>query len=127
MANDEAMTPERAHRQLEKEHILKLTNDAFRKVANYTKAELQVTTDDCQLLQAMNKSTKDKYSEMSRMSQRLVQEISRVQHTYADFATFIDQIDDIHRQAEEMETVAKELDQYSRYLEEKIHRRQMNL
>lgn len=40
-----------------------------------------VTIDDCQLLQTMNKSTQDKYSQMSVMSQRLMKEMSKVQNT----------------------------------------------
>ncbi|KAI8073314.1 biogenesis of lysosome-related organelles complex-1 subunit 2-domain-containing protein [Gongronella butleri] len=120
---DDTMKPESAHQQLQKEHIDRLTETAFRKLADYTRGELQVLSDDCQLLQTMNKTTKDKYSEMSRMSQRLVREISRVQNTYADFSMFIDQIDDIHQQAVEMEKVAKELDQYARHLEDKVQRR----
>ncbi|SAL94945.1 hypothetical protein [Absidia glauca] len=106
--------------RLDQEHITKLTEEAFRKLSEYTRAELQVTIDDCQLLQTMNKSTQDKYSQMSLMSQRLMKEMSKVQNTYADFDSFVSHIDDIHQQAVEMEETAKALDQYSRYLEDKV-------
>ncbi|KAI8343677.1 biogenesis of lysosome-related organelles complex-1 subunit 2-domain-containing protein [Chlamydoabsidia padenii] len=111
---------EEANKQLDQEHITRLTEAAFRKLTEYTRAELQVTIDDCQLLQTMNKTTQDKYSQMSLMSQRLMKEMSKVQNTYADFDSFVTHIDDIHQQALEMEETAKALDQYSRYLEDKV-------
>ncbi|ORZ16941.1 biogenesis of lysosome-related organelles complex-1 subunit 2-domain-containing protein [Absidia repens] len=114
------LKPEEANKRLDQEHVAKLTEEAFRKLANYTRAELKVTVDDCQLLQTMNKTTKDKYSQLSLMSQRLMKEMSKVQNTYADFDSFVSHIDDIHSQALEMEETAKALDQYSRYLEDKI-------
>jgi hypothetical protein len=40
--------------------------------------------------------------------------------TDADFDSFVSHIDDIHQQAVEMEETAKALDQYSRYLEDKV-------
>ncbi|KAI8089658.1 biogenesis of lysosome-related organelles complex-1 subunit 2-domain-containing protein [Halteromyces radiatus] len=114
------LKPDEANKRLDEEHIIKLTEEAFRKLTDYTRAELQVTVEDCQLLQTMNKTTKDKYSQMSLMSQRLMKEMSKVQNTYADFDSFIKQIDDIHQQAQEMEEIAKSLDQYSKYLEDKV-------
>lgn len=37
----------------------------------------------------------------------------------ADYSNFIQQIEDIHQQSVEMETVAKSLDEYSKYLGKK--------
>lgn len=39
------------------------------------------TTEECQLLEAMNKTTKEKYAQMSQMSQRLMDEMTRLQGT----------------------------------------------
>lgn len=94
-----------------------------------------MTVDDCKLLETMNNSTKEKYTQMSQMSQRLMKEMSKLQNTCrlfffskpkrhhtkymkidADFSSFIQQIDDIHEQTAQMEKTAKALDEYSRYL-----------
>jgi hypothetical protein len=40
-----------------------------------------VTVDDCKLLETMNIATKEKYSQMSQMSQRLMKEMSKLQNT----------------------------------------------
>ncbi|CAO3640751.1 unnamed protein product [Mucor hiemalis] len=97
-----------------------LTEDAYKHFAEYTKSELKMTVDDCKLLETMNIATKEKYVQMSQMSQRLMKEMSKLQNTYADFSTFIQQIDDIHQQSIEMEKVAQSLDEYSKHLEQKL-------
>ncbi|CDH53263.1 predicted protein [Lichtheimia corymbifera JMRC:FSU:9682] len=114
------LNPDDATRMLNEEYITRLTDDAIRKLAAYTRNELQATTEECQLLEAMNKTTKEKYAQMSQMSQRLMDEMTRLQGTYADFATFMAQVDDIHQQAVEIEKVAHALDEYSRHLENKL-------
>ncbi|KAG0165537.1 hypothetical protein DFQ28_008660 [Apophysomyces sp. BC1034] len=132
------LNPDEATKMLDQEHIVRQTEEAFRKLADYTRAELlevgmlklyeiPVTTEDCQLLTAMNETTKEKYSQMSIMSQRLMKEMSKLQNTCkctrildADFSSFMTQIDDISQQAAQMEKTAKALDDYSRYLEEKL-------
>ncbi|KAI9498581.1 biogenesis of lysosome-related organelles complex-1 subunit 2-domain-containing protein [Zychaea mexicana] len=114
------LNPDEATKMLNEEHITRLTEDAVRKLTLYTRNELQATTEDCQLLETMNKTTKEKYADMSQMGQRLMKEMSRLQNTYADFSTFMAQVDDIDQQTIEIEKVARALDDYSRYLEDKL-------
>jgi hypothetical protein len=40
-----------------------------------------VTVEDCQLLETMNKATKEKYAQMSEMTQRLMKEMSNLQNS----------------------------------------------
>lgn len=40
-----------------------------------------MTVEDCQLLEKMNTSTQEKYTQMSEMSQRLMKEMSKLQNT----------------------------------------------
>ncbi|KAI8888235.1 hypothetical protein K501DRAFT_240996 [Backusella circina FSU 941] len=114
------LKPEEATKTLDQEHIIRLTEDAYKNLAEYTKAELQVTVDDCQLLETMNKATKEKYAQMSEMTQRLMREMSNLQNSYADFSSFTNQIQDIHTQCVDMENTARALDDYSKYLEQKL-------
>ena len=48
---------------------------------NFISQSILATTEDCQLLEKMNKTTKDKYADMSQMGQRLMKEMSRLQNT----------------------------------------------
>ena len=85
----------------------------------------------------MNNVTKEKYAEMSEMAQRLVKDMSKLQSTCknrdiyqpffpsilqccpktdADFSDYMKQIDDISEQADHMEKVCLELDDYTKYL-----------
>ncbi|KAI9312235.1 biogenesis of lysosome-related organelles complex-1 subunit 2-domain-containing protein [Dichotomocladium elegans] len=116
------LNPDEAHKMLKEEHITRLTDEAIRKLAAYTRNELEATIDDCQLLETMNKVTKEKYERMSQMSHRLVEEISRIQATYEDFSTFEKQVDDITEQTVHIEKIARALDEYSRHLETKLNK-----
>ncbi|CAO3624383.1 unnamed protein product [Mucor fragilis] len=133
-ATQNTLKPDEYNKGLDQEHITKLTQDAYKHFTEYTKAELKMTVDDCQLLEKMNTTTQEKYTQMSDMSQRLMKEMSKLQNTCkayiiyrmriklliddidADFSNFIQQIEDIHQQSIEMEKTAKALDEYSTYL-----------
>ncbi|CEP09696.1 hypothetical protein [Parasitella parasitica] len=133
-ATQNTLKPNEYIRGLDQEHITKLSQDAYKHFTEYTKAELKMTVEDCQLLETMNTSTQEKYMQMSQMSQRLMKEMSKLQntcmlvclHSYkitdavidadADFSSFIQQIESIHQQSIEMENTAKALDEYSSYL-----------
>ncbi|KAI9485498.1 MAG: hypothetical protein EXX96DRAFT_645442 [Benjaminiella poitrasii] len=111
-----SLKPNEYTKGLDQEHITRLTKDAYKYFTEYTKAELELTVDDCQLLETMNKTTKEKYVQMNQMSQQLMKEMSKLQNTYADFSNFTRQIEEIHDQSIQMERTAKALDEYSRYL-----------
>ncbi|ORY94199.1 biogenesis of lysosome-related organelles complex-1 subunit 2-domain-containing protein [Syncephalastrum racemosum] len=114
------LNPDEARRMLNEEHIAKLTETAFGKLAEYTRVELKATTDDCELLETMNKATRERYAQMSQMSQRLMSEITKLQGVHADFSTLMTQIDDIHQQSLQIEKIASALDSYSQHLERKL-------
>lgn len=114
------LNPNEYTKGLDQEHIMKLTEDVYKNFTEYTKEELKATIEDCKLLETMNNSTKEKYSLLNQQSQYLMREISKLQTIYADFSGFIQQIDEINEQTIQMENTAKELDDYSRYLENKL-------
>ncbi|KAI9352372.1 biogenesis of lysosome-related organelles complex-1 subunit 2-domain-containing protein [Pilaira anomala] len=118
--NKTGLKPDEYTKGLTEEHIVRLTEDAYKQFTEYTKAELKLTVDDCNLLTTMNVATKEKYTDMSQMSQRLMKEMSKLQNTYADFTQFIQQIEEIHQQSIDMEKTAKALDEYSKHLERKL-------
>lgn len=104
--NKIGLKPDEYTKGLSQEHIVRLTEDAYKQFTEYTKAELKrkkkslhktkqknvanvlsfffiVTVDDCNLLTTMNVVTKEKYTDMSQMSQRLMKEMSKLQNTCA--------------------------------------------
>ncbi|RUO96689.1 hypothetical protein BC936DRAFT_141613 [Jimgerdemannia flammicorona] len=125
-----------------KEHVTRLTEDMFKKVAEYMRGELMATSDDYRLLETMNNVTRDKYSDMSALAQTLMGEMSKVQTTCkalflgarspqsasypliirndVDFSRYVVQIDEVSKQIDYLEQVANELDDYSKYLENRI-------
>lgn len=48
-----------------------------------------VTVEDCKLLENMNYITKEKYSQMNQMSQRIMSEISKLQNTCIQYPFWI--------------------------------------
>ncbi|CAM0138240.1 unnamed protein product [Umbelopsis sp. WA50703] len=112
--------PDKATASLGQEHVQRLSNNLFKKLTEYTKGELIASSENYKLLETMNNVTKEKYAEMSEMAQRLVKDMSKLQSTYADFSDYMKQIDDISEQADHMEKVCLELDDYTKYLEQKL-------
>ncbi|CAG8812776.1 13702_t:CDS:2 [Gigaspora margarita] len=96
--------------------INKLTEEMFLKVADYLKGEILATTEDYKLLETMNKVTRDRYQEMSKMAQNLVVEMANYQRIYNSFEPYIQQIDEICEQVDFLEKVTNELDEYSKEL-----------
>ncbi|KAI8371196.1 biogenesis of lysosome-related organelles complex-1 subunit 2-domain-containing protein [Choanephora cucurbitarum] len=114
------LKPDEYMKGLNQEHVVKLTEDAYKHFHEYTKAELKLTIEDCALLESMNKATQEKYGQLGQMNQRIMKEIAGLQTSYDDFTDFIDQIDTLHQQAMELEKTVKALDDYSLHLENKV-------
>ncbi|KAH8548542.1 biogenesis of lysosome-related organelles complex-1 subunit 2-domain-containing protein [Umbelopsis sp. PMI_123] len=112
--------PDKASASLGQEHVQRLSENLFKKLTQYTQGELIASSENYKLLEAMNHTTRERYADMSEMAQRLVKEMSRLQSTYADFSEYMKQIDDISEQADYMEKVCLELDDYTKYLEDKL-------
>ncbi|KAI7864477.1 hypothetical protein BDF14DRAFT_1884220 [Spinellus fusiger] len=113
---------DKASVMLEKEYMTRLTEEALKKLSNYTRSELlaAVVAEDCALLEAMNRMTREKYVQMADMSQQLTQHMSTVQKTYEDFSALVEHVETIHQQAVSMEKIALALDEYSHYLESQL-------
>ncbi|KAI8365119.1 biogenesis of lysosome-related organelles complex-1 subunit 2-domain-containing protein [Blakeslea trispora] len=115
-----SLKPDEYMKGLNQEHIARLTEDAYKHFCEYTKAELKLTIEDCELFESMNKTTQEKYMQLSQMNQRIMKEISGLQANYDEFSEFANQIDELHQQAVELEKTTKALDEYSTHLESKV-------
>ncbi|KAG0280808.1 biogenesis of lysosome- organelles complex 1 subunit 2 [Linnemannia exigua] len=111
-----------AARHLSQEHVSRASQEMFRKVADYIRAEMLATGEDYRLLETMNIVTKDRYSELAGVAQELMQEVGKLRTTYSDFEPYLERIDDISQQAETISNIAAELDEYTKSLELRLKR-----
>ncbi|KAG0070121.1 hypothetical protein BGZ89_001371 [Linnemannia elongata] len=105
-----------AARHLSQEHVSRASQEMFRKVADYIRAEMLATGEDYKLLENMNIVTKDRYSELAGVAQELMQEVGKLRTTYSDFEPYLERIDEISQQAETISNIAAELDEYTKSL-----------
>ncbi|KAG0257448.1 biogenesis of lysosome- organelles complex 1 subunit 2 [Actinomortierella ambigua] len=106
-----------AAKHLNQEHVARLSQDMFRKLIEYIRAEMLATGEDYKVLEAMNNLTKDRYGEMAGMAQDLMQEVGKLRTTYSDFEPYVAKIDTISQQADMIAKVVAELDEYTRDLD----------
>ncbi|KAF9120455.1 biogenesis of lysosome- organelles complex 1 subunit 2 [Mortierella sp. 14UC] len=111
-----------AARHLSQEHVSRASQEMFRKVADYIRAEMLATGEDYKLLENMNIVTKDRYSELAGVAQELMQEVGKLRTTYSDFEPYLERIDEISQQAETISNIAAELDEYTNSLELRLKR-----
>ncbi|KAF8967229.1 biogenesis of lysosome- organelles complex 1 subunit 2 [Entomortierella lignicola] len=111
-----------AAKHLSEEHVARTSQDMFRKIADYVKAEMLATGEEYKLLENMNVLTKERYSELAVAAQELIQEVGKLRTTYSDFEPYLARIDDISQQAETISNIAAELDEYTKSLETRLKR-----
>ncbi|KAG0238532.1 biogenesis of lysosome- organelles complex 1 subunit 2 [Actinomortierella wolfii] len=111
-----------AAKHLNQEHVARLSQEMFRKLIEYIRAEMLATGEDYKLLEAMNNVAKERYGEMAGMAQDLMQEVGKLRTTYSDFEPYIAKIDTISQQADLIAKVVAELDEYTRDLERRLRR-----
>lgn len=97
--------------------INNLSDDLFKKTAEYVKAELEVTLDDYKLLEDMNKATAAKYRAMSGLSENVAASINNLNHSYEQLTPFLDRIDALDDKVAKLEELAYAVDSYSKRLE----------
>ncbi|KAF9435945.1 biogenesis of lysosome- organelles complex 1 subunit 2 [Entomortierella beljakovae] len=118
--NSSVFSAAEAAKHLSEEHVARTSQEMFRKIAEYVKAEMLVTGEDYKLLENMNNLTKDRYSELAVVAQELIQEVGKLRTTYSDFEPYLARIDEISQQAETISSIAAELDEYTKSLEARL-------
>ncbi|KNC96159.1 uncharacterized protein SPPG_08547 [Spizellomyces punctatus DAOM BR117] len=100
-----------------------VAEDTLVKVAEAIRNDVTAAGDDLTVLQSMTALARDRYAEYNATAQELIAGMGKVQHTYAEMETYIDQIFDVERQVASIEQVVSELDDYTKRLEESLKRR----
>ncbi|KAJ1981761.1 hypothetical protein H4R35_000589 [Dimargaris xerosporica] len=98
------------------------TRQALAKINNVVQGELGVVTDDLELIKAMNVATLRKYQTLSSSAQDMLATSTKIQETYKAMDVHLDQVDLVSKQVEELEVMARQLDECVRQLEVKFRR-----
>jgi len=108
--------------KLRKEELKRkeMTQIMFTAMAEYVKGELNVTVEDFKLMEAMNKVTQDKYTEMTAVTKALQTFMQELQKKYQEFQPYLEKIDQIDSSVTELEHSVQMLDDYTKRLEEKF-------
>ncbi|KAI8800830.1 biogenesis of lysosome-related organelles complex-1 subunit 2-domain-containing protein [Cladochytrium replicatum] len=93
------------------------------KVSDDVKAEITSAGQEYALMEAMNVQIRDRYAEYELTAQNLVGFSSQLRSLYDEMEPYVKQIDEIERQVSEIETIAIELDAYTKRLESDLSRR----
>ena len=96
------------------------TSEMLAKMSKYVEGEAELSTEDYRLLQAMNITAADKYSEMAGYAAGLVAFAEQLDGKYRELAPQLAQIDAMESQVGELEGAVAQLDAYSRRLEAKF-------
>ena len=90
------------------------------KLAAYIESEVNVSTEDYNLLAAMNRAAAARYSGMAEHSTSMVAFAERLQSKCKDMLPQLEQIDVLEAQVSQLEGAVEQLDNYSRRLEAKF-------
>ncbi|KAI9202236.1 biogenesis of lysosome-related organelles complex-1 subunit 2-domain-containing protein [Polychytrium aggregatum] len=97
--------------------------EASSAMANCVKSDFALAAGEFQQLETMNLAIRERYSQMSEESHNLIQSMAQLQDEYGLIEPYIHQIFEVERQITVIESVALELDDYTKRLEESLKRR----
>mmetsp|Transcript_17407 Transcript_17407/g.67622 ORF Transcript_17407/g.67622 Transcript_17407/m.67622 type:complete len:143 (-) Transcript_17407:38-466(-) len=100
--------------------LQRLAEEMFAKLGAYLGGELAATTDEYRLLERMNRVTAGKYCEMADTSGGLVEFMGELRNKYATFEPFLEKIEQVEEGVIALEQTVRQLDEYSRRLEQKF-------
>lgn len=101
-------------------NLSKLAKNLFQKTEVYIANELNAPVQDYKLLEAMNKATSAKYSDMKQIADNLQVATTDLNDKFKDLLPLMQQIDEIDETVDKLEAAAYKLDAYSIALENKI-------
>ncbi|XP_071455311.1 biogenesis of lysosome-related organelles complex 1 subunit 2 [Hetaerina americana] len=101
-------------------NLSRLATLMFQKTGDYLWGELTTTQEDYRLLEAMNRVTITKYSDMKQISSNVGKTLLELNEKYASLQPYLDQIDQIEESVMKLEQAAYKLDAYSKRLEAKF-------
>ncbi|XP_066999481.1 biogenesis of lysosome-related organelles complex 1 subunit 2 [Anabrus simplex] len=101
-------------------NLSRLATTMFQKTADYLYGELTTTQEDYRLLEAMNRATITKYSDMKQIAGNVARTMVELNEKYRSLQPYLEQIDQIDDSVAKLEQAAFKLDAYSKRLEAKF-------
>ncbi|PRP84933.1 hypothetical protein PROFUN_07587 [Planoprotostelium fungivorum] len=100
--------------------LVNATRTMFTNVATYIKGEFDATSEDLMLLEAMNKCSRDKYTEMAKVVQNLNAFMEDYKKKQQELEPYLNKLEQVGDNLAELEHTAILLDEYTKRLEEKF-------
>ncbi|XP_048763903.2 biogenesis of lysosome-related organelles complex 1 subunit 2-like isoform X2 [Ostrea edulis] len=100
--------------------VVQLCRETFQKSAEYLHGELEGTIEDYKLLEALNRITITKYTDMKELTENISKGLQDLNDKYSNLRPFLDQITQIDENVTALEQAAYKLDNYSKRLESKF-------
>eukprot|EP00656_Telonema_subtile_P058608 TRINITY_DN997_c0_g1_i1.p3 TRINITY_DN997_c0_g1~~TRINITY_DN997_c0_g1_i1.p3 ORF type:complete len:116 (-),score=38.75 TRINITY_DN997_c0_g1_i1:231-578(-) len=94
--------------------------EMFGNVSEYVQGELEVSSQDYQLLERMNLSAAEKYKDLADHGENLVVAREVMLNKYDEFLPYIFQIDELDKTMDSLEKTVAQLDEYTKRLEAKF-------
>ncbi|KAG8232165.1 hypothetical protein J437_LFUL012237 [Ladona fulva] len=101
-------------------NLSRLATLMFQKTGDYLWGELTTTQEDYRLLEAMNRATITKYSDMKQIASNVGKTLLELNEKYSSLQPYLEQIDQIEESVVKLEQAAYKLDAYSKRLEAKF-------
>eukprot|EP00657_Telonema_sp_P-1_P002648 TRINITY_DN16113_c0_g1_i1.p1 TRINITY_DN16113_c0_g1~~TRINITY_DN16113_c0_g1_i1.p1 ORF type:complete len:144 (-),score=56.90 TRINITY_DN16113_c0_g1_i1:5-436(-) len=95
-------------------------HDMFGNVSEYIQGELEVSSQDYQLLERMNLASADKYRDLADHAENLLAARETMLQKYDEFMPYIFQIDELDKTMGTLEKTVEQLVEYTRRLEDKF-------
>ncbi|KAI8847859.1 biogenesis of lysosome-related organelles complex-1 subunit 2-domain-containing protein [Chytridium lagenaria] len=92
-------------------------------VTSLVRSEILTASSDLKLLESLNHIARDRYVEFGDTASVMVHEVERLQASYDTIEPYLHQVTELERQVTSLETIADELDDYTKRLEETVRRR----
>ncbi|KAJ3423912.1 dual specificity protein phosphatase [Anaeramoeba flamelloides] len=100
------------------EKLNSLTKDLFTNVTEYAQGQFKIVKEDFTALQEMNELSTNKYSQMKQKSSQVLKELHTIEEKESSIKPYLDSIDTIVLNVDDLYKTVQELDSYSKNLQQ---------
>uniref|UniRef100_A0A914YK46 Biogenesis of lysosome-related organelles complex 1 subunit 2 n=1 Tax=Panagrolaimus superbus TaxID=310955 RepID=A0A914YK46_9BILA len=102
------------------DEVRQLSNDVFNKVSGFVNGQVQGTTSDYKLIEEMNMSTAQRYTDMKQVASTISGRLYELGEKYESLRPYLQQVDEIEAASKRLESVVDTLENYVTSLEDKL-------